>query len=43
MEFIPYTVELPLKGMELQEKKDDKDEEYFSKLIKRSPKVKGAY
>ena len=36
MEFIPYTVELPLKGMELQGKKDDKDEEYFSKLIKRA-------
>ena len=39
----PSKAEQPLKGMELEEKEEDKEEKCIRKLIRKSPKITGDY
>ena len=39
----PGKAEQPLKGMELEEKEEDKEEKCIRKLIRKSPKITGDY
>ena len=41
--FTSYKAEQPIQDMVLQEKEEDKDEKHIGELIRKNPKMTGAY